>query len=72
MREPRSIAEIPTVSCTVHYYSQAGEWLGLTTTDAVGGRLQLTELGLEYVFAGPDRPRVYAQAAWANDFVRCS
>ncbi|MCK6520508.1 hypothetical protein L6R49_03615 [Myxococcota bacterium] len=70
VREPRSLAEI--LDCelrTVHYYSQAGEWLGLTTTDAVGGRLQLTELGLEYVFAGPDRPRVYAQAVWANDFV---
>jgi hypothetical protein len=68
VREPRSLSEL--LDCevrTVHYYTQAGEWLGMLEP---GQHARLTALGLEFVYAGSDRPEVYARAAWSNDLVR--
>ena len=68
VRDSRSLADL--LDCevrTVHYYTQAGEWLGLLEP---GEDARLTGLGLEYVYAESDRPKVYARAAWANAFVR--
>ncbi|MCP4807691.1 MAG: hypothetical protein GY913_27100 [Proteobacteria bacterium] len=71
VREPRAIAEV--LDCevrTVHYYTQAGDWLSLLETDERTHRPFLTRLGMEYVYAGKNRPRVYAKAVWNNEFVR--
>lgn len=68
--DPKSMAEV--LNCelrTIHYYTQAGEWLRLLDTHEKTDRLHLTRMGLEYVFAGKERPRVYARAVWSNDFV---
>lgn len=70
VRDPRSLADL--LQCelrTVHYYTQAAEWLALLEGDAEQGRPVLTRLGLELVFGGSDRPRVYARAVWGNDLV---
>ncbi|MCB9762452.1 MAG: hypothetical protein H6739_21825 [Alphaproteobacteria bacterium] len=70
IRDPRAMAEM--LDCevrTVHYYTQAGEWLRLLETNDRDLRPNLTRLGLEYAFAGRDHPKVYAQAVWGNDFV---
>lgn len=45
---------------TVQYYIHAGEWLGFLIPDD----LSLSPLGLEFVYAGPDQPAVYARAVW--------
>ncbi len=68
VRDARSLSEL--LDCevrTVHYYTQAGEWLRLLEPD---DDARLTALGLEFVYAGEDRPEVYARAAWSNAFVR--
>jgi len=52
---------------TVQYYLQAGVWLRLLDDDEVP---TLTPLGLEYVFGGRRRKRIYAEAVWANATVR--
>lgn len=70
VREPRALAEI--LDCelrTVHYYTQAGDWLNLLETDERTLRPYLTSLGLEYVYAGRKRARVYSQAVWGTHFV---
>lgn len=70
VREPRTLAEV--LDCevrTVHYYTQAGDWLNLLETDERTHRPFLTRLGLEYVYAGRHRPRVYSRAVWGTDFV---
>jgi hypothetical protein len=67
IRSTRGLAEALDVEVrTVLYYTQAGEWLGLLDVDE---DCALTPLGLEYVYAGEDRPRVYARAVWANPVV---
>ncbi len=68
VRDARSLAGL--LDCevrTVHYYTQAGEWLGLLEPDEDA---RLTGLGLEFVYAGGERAEVYARAAWSNAFVR--
>lgn len=70
VRDPRTLAEL--LDCelrTVHYYTQAGDWLGLLDTDERTMHPFLTALGLEYVFGGTNRARVYAEAVWRNRFV---
>lgn len=69
VRDPKALAEV--LDCelrTIHYYTQAGDWLGLLETDESKDP-HLTRLGLEYVYAGKDRPKVYAEAIWSNAFV---
>ncbi|MCB9677355.1 MAG: hypothetical protein H6737_19770 [Alphaproteobacteria bacterium] len=67
IRSTRGLSEALGVEArTVLYYTQAGEWLGLIDVDE---DCELTPLGLEYVYAGEDRPRVYARAVWANPVV---
>jgi len=68
VRDARSLSEL--LDCdvrTVHYYTQAGEWLGLLEP---GEDARLSGLGLDFVYAGDERPEVYARAAWSNAFVR--
>ncbi|MDG1478446.1 MAG: hypothetical protein P8R54_02600 [Myxococcota bacterium] len=67
VRRPRSIAEILEIELrTVHYYTQASEWLGFLKPDQQG---VLTQAGLSWVFSGEDeRSRVYAHAVWSNAF----
>lgn len=69
LRRPASLAEVLDVELrTVHYYTQAGEWLGLLSTD---GELHLTPPGLELAFADPSRRLLlYADAVWRNEFAR--
>lgn len=69
IRRQRALAEALGVEVrTVHYYTQAGEWLGLLATDR---EVHLTRLGLDLVFSSPRRrPRVYAEAVWRNPFTR--
>jgi hypothetical protein len=47
---------------TVRAYAQAAEWLGFLESEP---HLQLTPLGLEYVYAGRQRAFVYARAVWS-------
>lgn len=64
VRSTRGLQEALAVEArTVQYYERAAEWLGMLDTD---GGCTLTPLGLEYVYAGRDRPRVYAAAVRAN------
>jgi hypothetical protein len=68
VRAPRSLEESLGVDPrTVRYYIRAGEWLGLLVP---GDRPTLTPLGLELCYAGPQRGRVYAAAAWSVPLVR--
>ena len=46
---------------TVNYFLQTGQWFGFLSTPAT-----LTPLGLAYVYGGAERPRIYAEAIWAN------
>ena len=67
VREPRALGEV--LGCevrTVHYYSQAGDWLGLLKTTKTP---TLTRMGLEFVYAGRNQAQVYAEAVWGNGFV---
>lgn len=67
IRRPRALAEVLGVEVrTVHYYSQAGEWLGLMTGEK---DLLLTHEGMALAFAEPrERKRLYAAAVWRNPF----
>lgn len=69
LRRPPALAEVLDVELrTVHYYTQAGEWLGLLSTD---GELHLSPAGLELAFADPGRRLLlYADAVWRNEFAR--
>ena len=69
VRRPRALAEVLDVEVrTVHYYTQAGEWLGLLDTRE---DIQLTRAGLALAVASPaERRRLYAEAAWRTPFVR--
>ncbi len=69
IRRPPTLAEILEVELrTVHYYTQAGEWLGLLSTD---GEVHLTPRGVQLAFAEPGRPtqQSYADAVWRNPLV---
>src|SRR5690606_1664855 len=64
VRSTRGLQEALAVEPrTVQYYTRAAEWLGLLDGD---GACTLTPLGLEYVYAGRERPRGYASAVRAN------
>lgn len=53
---------------TVHYYTQAGEWLGLVETE---GELRLTPRGLALAFAEPqEQRRLYAEALLSQPLAR--
>lgn len=52
---------------TVRYYIQAGEWLGLLVDDV---EPLLSPEGLGYVYAGPGRRELYAQAVSRQPFVQ--
>ena len=47
---------------TVRSYLQSAEWLGFLSSSSVA---ELSGLGMEYVYAGPRRSRVYAMAVWS-------
>ncbi len=50
---------------TVRSYLHAAEWMGmLEAADPV----ELSPLGLEYVYGGKLRPQIYARAVWSNAF----
>ena len=69
IRKPRALADVLQVELrTVHYYTQAGEWLGLLDTDK---EVHLTPRGVEYAFAEPrQRTRLYALAVWSVPLVQ--
>jgi hypothetical protein len=69
IRKPRALADVLQVELrTVHYYTQAGEWLGLLATDK---EVHLTSRGVEYAFAEPrQRTRLYALAVWSVPLVQ--
>jgi hypothetical protein len=69
IRRPRALADVLEIELrTVHYYTQAAEWLALLRSDE---HPQLTELGLTLAFADEqERQRVYAEAVWGNPFVQ--
>jgi hypothetical protein len=69
VRKPRALADVLQVELrTVHYYTQAGEWLGLLATDK---EVHLTARGVEYAFAEPrQRARLYALAVWSVPLVQ--
>ena len=49
IRKQRALADVLQVELrTVHYYTQAGEWLGLLDTDR---EVHLTPRGVEFAFA---------------------
>jgi len=65
IRQPRALSQILGVEVrTVHYYTQAAEWLGLLAGET---EPQLTDAGLDLAFAEPgERMELYAQAVWNN------
>jgi hypothetical protein len=65
IRRPKALAEILDIELrTIHYYSQAAEWLGLAT---VGEDVHLTDAGLELAMAEPRRrKKLYSAAVWRN------
>lgn len=68
VRSPRALQEgLGVDPRTVRYYTRAGEWLGLLDGEETAS---LTPLGLEYVYAGAQRAKVYAAAAWSVPLVR--
>ena len=69
LRRREALAEVLDVELrTVNYYTQAGEWLGLLSTE---GDVHLTPKGVELAFADPRRRlKLYAEAVWRNDFAR--
>jgi hypothetical protein len=67
VRSSRGIQESLGVDVrTVQYYSQAADWLGLMDS---AQSYRLTAIGLEYVYAGRDRAKVYSRAVWGTPFV---
>jgi len=69
IRKQRALAEVLQVELrTVHYYTQAGEWLGLLATDK---EVHLTPRGVEFAFAEPrQRAKMYAKAVWSVPIVQ--
>lgn len=69
IRKQRALADVLQIELrTVHYYTQAGEWLGLLATDK---EVHLTPRGVEYAFAETRRrPKLYAQAIWSIPLVQ--
>ena len=69
IRKQRALADVLQIELrTVHYYTQAGEWLGLLATDK---EVHLTPRGVEYAFAeARRRPKLYAQAIWSIPLVQ--
>lgn len=69
IRKQRALAEVLQIELrTVHYYTQAGEWLGLLATDK---EVHLTPRGVEFAFAETRRrPKLYAQAIWSIPLVQ--
>jgi hypothetical protein len=63
VRTSRGLQEVLQVQAqTVRAYLQAAAWLQLVSaTDPV----ELSPLGVEYVYAGARRPQVYARAVWS-------
>ena len=63
IRKQRALADVLQVELrTVHYYTQAGEWLGLLDTDR---EVHLTPRGVEFAFAeSRQRTKLYAKAVW--------
>ncbi len=68
-RRAAPLAELLEVELrTVHYYTQAGEWLGLVETE---GELRLSPRGLALAFAEPEEQRrLYADALMAQPMAR--
>ena len=69
IRRPRALAEVLEIEIrTVHYYTQACEWLGLISFDQ---EVHLTERGMELAFAEPHQQmELYGQAVWSNGFAQ--
>ena len=69
IRKQRALAEVLQVELrTVHYYTQAGEWLGLLATDR---EVHLTPRGVEFAFAEAKmRAKLYAKAVWSIPLVQ--
>ena len=69
IRRPRALAEYSRSRIrTVHYYTQACEWLGLLSFDT---EVHLTERGMELAFAEPHKQmELYGQAVWSNGFAQ--
>ena len=69
IRKQRALAEVLQVELrTVHYYTQAGEWLGLLATDR---EVHLTPRGVEFAFAETRmRAKLYAKAVWSIPLVQ--
>ena len=69
IRKQRALAEVLQIELrTVHYYTQAGEWLGLLATDK---EVHLTPRGVDFAFAeARRRPKLYAQAIWSIPLVQ--
>ena len=68
VRTPRGLQETLGIPPhTARAYARAAEWLGLLTTV---DDPWLTPLGIEYVYAGSDRPAVYTRAVHATPFVQ--
>ena len=69
IRRQRALAEVLGVELrTVHYYTQAGEWLGLLATDR---EVHLTPRGVEFAFAeARQRAKLYAKAIWSIPLIQ--
>ena len=69
IRKQRALADVLQVELrTVHYYTQAGEWLGLLDTDR---EVHLTPRGVEFAFAeSKQRAKLYAKAVWSVPLVQ--
>ena len=69
IRKQRALADVLQVELrTVHYYTQAGEWLGLLDTDR---EVHLTPRGVEFAFAeAKQRAKLYAKAVWSVPLVK--
>jgi len=69
IRKQRALADVLQVEVrTVHYYTQAGEWLGLLDTDR---EVHLTPRGVEFAFAeSRQRAKLYAKAVWSVPLVQ--
>ncbi len=65
VRRAGALADLLEVELrTVHYYTQAAEWLGLVEGEA---ELRLTPRGLALAYADPDLQKtLYAEAVWSN------
>jgi hypothetical protein len=66
VRSRRGVGEALGMDATqLQQAVQAAAWLGFVDGD---GEPQLTPLGLDYAYAGRQRPRVWARAIWEHPF----